>query len=332
MKRVNPLVAGNKFAVEDHIGQRLAVDREIKRLPHFGIGAERIFPALAEPDIDVQALVSGLECGCEFQPGIGPHLADIGRQQPLEQIDTAGFQIGKANGGVGDRQVDDASDMDVAFVPVILKSFDHDAILLHALDEPVRPGADRLKPEFVAGFPRRPGRHHDAGAIGELADERSERLLQHDPYGQRVDDFDAVDRGDLGLAERARQGRVPIEGKLCGFSVEPLPILEQHTRTQPDRDGLSVGRGFVSERKLRRRVQVLVDIEQFVANRREYDFSDIGPRQSRIQDVRILRQTDPQRRLSAGCRAGQGNKKHRSGQSGNRFEHRASIPRSRQTA
>src|SRR5713101_4955814 len=90
--------------------------------------------------------------------------------------------------------IDDAVDMDIRLVPVVGESFDHDAILLHALDEFVGPGADRLEAEPVARLLGGLGGQHHAGAIGELRDQRRERRLQHDPDGQRIDCLDAIDR------------------------------------------------------------------------------------------------------------------------------------------
>jgi hypothetical protein len=47
--------------------------------------------------------------------------------------------------------------------------------------------------------------------------------------------------------------------------------------------------------ELRNDLQLLVDVEQLVAERREDDAADEGARQCRVEDVGVLGQTDAQR-------------------------------------
>jgi hypothetical protein len=57
------------------------------------------------------------------------------------------------------------------------------------------------------GFLGRPsGDDHHAGTVGELRDQRRERLLQHQLDGEGIDDVDMIDRRQLRLAERAGEG------------------------------------------------------------------------------------------------------------------------------
>src|SRR5262245_41579603 len=65
------------------------------------------------------------------------------------------------------------------------------------------------------------------------------------------------------------------------------------------------------ERQLRHDVDVLVDVEQLVAQRGEHDAADVGAGQCRIEHVRILGQTNPQRRLRHDGRTGQENGRNR---------------------
>ena len=93
----------------------------------------------------------------------------------LDQVKRAGFEIGETHRGIDDRQEHDAIDVDVVLVPVVREFLEHDAVLLHALDELVGPGADRMQAELVAGLFRGLRRHHHAGAVGELRDQRRVR-------------------------------------------------------------------------------------------------------------------------------------------------------------
>ena len=121
---------------------------------------------------DVESLVAELERGRELERFVLAHVLDVGRQHALDQVERAGFEIGETDRGIDDRQEDDAIDVDVVLVPVVRELFEHDPILLYALDEFVRAGADRMQAEFVAGFFRGLRRHHHAGAVGELRDQR----------------------------------------------------------------------------------------------------------------------------------------------------------------
>ena len=199
--RVHPLIAGNEFAVEDDLIKRLAVDRGVERLAHGGRFAERIFRSLAITDIDVDAHVAKPECGRELKLGVGADILDVGRRRPFDQIEAAALEIGEPHGVVANRQKDDPVDMDVVLVPVVGEFLADDAILRHAFDKFVRPGADRMQSEFVAGIRRRFRRHHHARAIGELCDQRCKRRLEKYFDRQRIDDFNAIDGSKLRLTE-----------------------------------------------------------------------------------------------------------------------------------
>ena len=68
---------------------------------------------------------------------------------------------------------------------------------------------------------------------------------------------------------------------------------------------LAVLGGLVRQRQLRHDVELVVDVEQLVAQRREHDAADVGARQRRVEHVGVLGQADAQRRLRHGCGAGQ---------------------------
>ncbi len=192
--------------------------------------------------------------------------------------------------------------MDVVLVPVVGEFLEHHAVLLHAFDEFVGAGANRTQPELVAGLLRRLGRHHHAGAVGELRDQRRVGRFQHQLDGEGIDDVDMIDRCQFRFAERARDRQMPLQRKLCGLRIEGLAVVKLDAGPELDGDFLAVGRCLVAQRELRHDVELFVDVEQLVAERCEHDAADIGARHGRVEDVRILGEPDPQRGLGLnGC-------------------------------
>src|SRR5262249_42020287 len=99
--------------------------------------------------------------------------------------------------------------------------------------------------------------------------------------------------------------QVPVEREFRSLRVERLAVVELDVRTQLDQHLLAVLRRLVRERQLRHHVQLLVDVEQLVAERGKDNAADIGARKGRIEDVRVFRKADAQRGLRR--RAGGGN-------------------------
>jgi hypothetical protein len=77
--------------------------------------------------------------------------------------------------------------------------------------------------------------------------------------------------------------------------VHLLAVVERDAAAQLDHERLVVGGPFVRSRELRHDRQLLVEIEQLVAQPREHDPADERARHRRIEDVGILRKTDAQR-------------------------------------
>jgi hypothetical protein len=98
----------------------------------------------------------------------------------------------------------------------------------------------------------------------------------------------------LGLAERAGHGEMPFQREFGGFRVELFAVVEFYSRAQLDRHCLAVGRRFVAERELRHDVELLVDVEQLVADRGKDDAAHVGARERRIEHIRIFRESDAQ--------------------------------------
>ena len=220
------------------------------------------------------------------------------------------LRFGEPHRRVVDRHIGDAVDVDVGLVPVVGELLDDDAVLLHPLDELVGAGADRLLAELVAGLLRGLRRDHHAGAVGELRDERRERALEVQADGQRIDDLDLLDRRDLGPPERALHRQMALEGELRRLGIERLAVVELDVRAQLDRHRLAVVGRIMGQRELRHDVELLVDVEELVAQGREDDASDIGAGERRVEHVGILGKSDAERRLRArqsdGCRERRG--------------------------
>ena len=109
-----------------------------------------------------------------------------------------------------------------------------------------------------------------------------------------------VDARELGLAERGRQRHMALDRELCSFRVERLAVVEFHVGPELDRHLLAVGRRLMRQRELRHDVELLVDVEQLVAEGREHDAADIGAADAGIEDVRILGNADAKRGLGLG--------------------------------
>jgi hypothetical protein len=88
---------------------------------------------------------------------------------------------------------------------------------------------------------------------------------------------------------------VPLDVELDRGRVELLAVVEGDVVAQLDRQRLAVGAPLVAGRELRHDRQLLVDVEQLVAQGGEDDPADEGARQRRIEDVGILGEADAQR-------------------------------------
>ena len=94
---------------------------------------------------------------------------------------------------------------------------------------------------------------------------------------------------------------MPIERIFRGLRVERFAVVEFHARTQLDRNLLAVGGNVARQRELRHDIQLLIDVEQLVADRGEDDAADIGARERGIQNIGVLGKADAQSGLRAGC-------------------------------
>ena len=133
-----------------------------------------------------------------------------------------------------------------------------------------------------------PARSASCASSGENGADRLSRTVD------RVDHVDARHRRELAAAVRARHGLVALDVELDRRGVELLAVVEGHAGAQLERQRLVVGRPLVAGRELRHDLQLLVDVEQLVAQRREDDAADEGARQRRVEHVGILGEADAQ--------------------------------------
>ena len=292
----HPLVADDRLIVHHHLHQALPVQRQLEGLAHARVAAQRrALGLVALADVDRDALVADLGDGRGLELLLGLQLLHVARREALDVIELARTQVGQAHGGVRDRRVDDLVEVDRVLVPVVRVALQHDAVLRHALDELERARAHRVRGELVAFGLRRLGRDHHAGAVGQLREQRRERRRQVQPHGQRVDHVHAGHGRQLAAPVGAGQGLVALDVELDRGGVELLAVLEGHAGTQLEGHRLLVRAPLVAGGELRDDVELLVDVEQLVAQRREDDAADEGARQRGVERIGILGEADAQR-------------------------------------
>ena len=102
--------------------------------------------------------------------------------------------------------------------------------------------------------------------------------------------------------------------------------MEFHARPEFYGDRLAVGRSLVAQRQLRHDVELLVDVEQLVADGGEHDATHVGARERGVEHVRVLGKPDAQRRLGqrrAGDREKRGKRREPQDLHGFPFSHSA---------
>ena len=104
-----------------------------------------------------------------------------------------------------------------------------------------------------------------------------------------------VDRRELAAAIRALHRLVALDVVLDRGGVELLAVVERDAGPDLQRQRLAVRRPFVRRRELRNDGELLVDVEQLVAQRREHDAPDERAGERRIEHVGILGEPDAQR-------------------------------------
>jgi hypothetical protein len=84
------LVAGLGLAFHRHLDQRLAINRELERLAHPGILAERVLlRQVALGDVDGDALVAQLDDLGDAEAAVAPQLRHVGGREALDEVELA---------------------------------------------------------------------------------------------------------------------------------------------------------------------------------------------------------------------------------------------------
>ena len=284
----------------------VAIERQFECLANPGVLAQRILLRhIALADVDGDALVADLGDRGDLESAVRLDRRDVGGRHALDEVELSGFEVGEAHRRVDDRRVDDSFEEDAALVPVVRIALDHDLVLRDALDEAERSRAHRLVAELVARLLRGLGRDHHSGAVGELREQRSERRRQIQADRHRIDHVDACHRRQLAAAVRSGHRLVALDVVFHRGGVELLAVVEGDARSHLDGQRLVVRGPFVAGGELRHDVELFVDVEELVAQRREHDAADEGARQRGIEHVGILGEPEAQRlraRAGGGCR------------------------------
>src|SRR3546814_5985748 len=88
-----------------------------------------LLTALAVADVDGDPLVAEADDVGELQVGIALDRRDVGRRQPLQQVEVAGLQVGEPYGGIGNGAVDHLVEVILAGVPMLLEALEDDPVL-----------------------------------------------------------------------------------------------------------------------------------------------------------------------------------------------------------
>ena len=189
--------------------------------------------------------------------------------------------------------------MDRLGVPIAIEALEHDALQRHAARELERPGADRIRRDPCAGGFECLGRHHHAGTIGEDGEQGRIGLREAQDQRLGIRRLDRRDRFELRLAPALAGAAIALEICLGGQRVEAFAVVEQHVAAQLEPQGQPVRRPRPAARELRHELDLLVDVDQLVAERGEDDAPGEARAGRRIERIGIGLQPDAQaRRLS----------------------------------
>jgi hypothetical protein len=239
----------------------------------------------------------------------------VRRREALDEVELAGAQVREAHRRIDDRRVDDPVEVDPALVPIVRKR--SSTIRSCAIRSTKRNGPEHtgfvpnFSPAASAAFgdtiiPARSVSTASSGANGEAR-------LMRTVEGSTTSTLD--DDRQLTAPVRALHVLVALEVVLDRFGVHLLAVVERDARSQLDHERLVVRRPFVRGRELRHDRELLVEVEQLVAQAREHDAPDERARHRRIEDVRVFRETDAKglrignrncRRKRAGCEKSHG--------------------------
>jgi hypothetical protein len=107
--------------------------------------------------------------------------------------------------------------------------------------------------------------------------------------GGRVNHFDMVDLVEFGSTETTGQRQMTIEAGLDRVGIHGGAVLKFDAPAQWDQQGLRIGPG-VAEGKLRHDVELLIEVEQLVAQSAEDDTAGVSGGQGWIEHIGVVAQ------------------------------------------
>ncbi|CPP92888.1 Uncharacterised protein [Bordetella pertussis] len=298
-------------AAADHFVDDGAVDRQGQRLAH-PLVLERIgLGALAVARIEEDLLVTQTRHRHELHAGVVLDLRRVRGVHALQDVQPAGAQIGQAHRGVRNGQEYQLVEVVILGAVVLVELLQHDAVVLHPFDELVGARADRLAAHRGRVALEGLGREHHAGAVGQLRQQGGVGALERQHQGGGIGRLDFLDRGQFALAHAVlqRHGAPQVGARRGG--VELAAVVELDIGAQLECQRLVVLAEAPRLRQLRHELQLLVDVDQLVAQRGEDNAAHIGAGAVRIEHVRVFLQADAQvLRQGGAARAGQHGRAH----------------------
>ena len=212
-------------------------------------------------------------------------------------------QVCGARARVGDDPEDDPVQLDLAPRVVELRLVEDDPVAGRPARELERPGAHGTRCEPRPERIERLRRHDHPRAVCELGQERREARVEPQPNRVVVHHLDGRDRRDLAGPGRSGQRPVPVERGLDRRCIQRRSVVEADTAADLDRHRLLVARkAWQRGCELRNDLEPRVQVVQLLAHVQEDHAPDEGPRERRIERVRIFCKADRER--PAGLRLG----------------------------
>jgi hypothetical protein len=159
-------------------------------------------------------------------------------------------------------------------------------VLRDPFGEFVGSGAHRMDRELVAMGARRLGRHHHAGAVSKLGEQRRVGFRKLDTHGVRIDHDDRVDGLELGLPARVGRRLVALEIEAHRLGVERLAVVKGDAGPQGHGQREAVRAPRPTGRELRHIGELGVEIDELVAH---------GGKRHPVGDARALRRIERRR-------------------------------------
>ena len=223
-------------ALEHIPADRLFVDRVVRRLPHAGV-VERLLLGVERhpPDVRARLLV-------HLEPLVILELGEVVGRHIDDEIHAAGEQFGHP-GLLLDQGTKHQPVQFGRAVPVRRVFIQDDADALLPTHELEGPGTHRVARKLFTPLLDRSGTHDPSGVQGQVVEERGERLLEHEPHGERIHDSGLFDRAIVERGEWERPGMMvrvcgveqPIVHELDRGRVDGGPVVKRHVLPQFER-------------------------------------------------------------------------------------------------